>query len=103
MAAVLAAILLVVSTALAIWWTAREDSRPRSDAIVVLGSAQYNGKPSAIFAARLEHARAAPGDDGAGGTLCSPARPYEPTRSAPRAARPASSRATGTRNGEHDT
>jgi uncharacterized SAM-binding protein YcdF (DUF218 family) len=29
-----------------------------SDAIVVLGSAQYNGVPSSIFAARLEHAKA---------------------------------------------
>src|SRR5690348_808056 len=45
-------------TALAIWWTARQDARPTSDAIVVLGSAQYNGRPSSIFAARLEHARA---------------------------------------------
>ncbi|RBY94793.1 YdcF family protein [Blastococcus sp. TBT05-19] len=56
-AAVLAAVLLVVSTALGIWWTARQDSRPQSDAIVVLGSAQYNGVPSSIFEARLEHAR----------------------------------------------
>src|SRR4051795_10849531 len=55
-AAVLAFVLLVASTALAIWWTARQDSRPSSDAIVVLGSAQYNGRPSSIFAARLEHA-----------------------------------------------
>jgi uncharacterized SAM-binding protein YcdF (DUF218 family) len=55
-AAVLALVLVVVSTALAIWWTARHDSRPSSDAIVVLGSAQYNGRPSSIFAARLEHA-----------------------------------------------
>jgi uncharacterized SAM-binding protein YcdF (DUF218 family) len=55
-AAVLALVLVVVSTALAIWWTARQDSRPSSDAIVVLGSAQYNGRPSSIFAARLEHA-----------------------------------------------
>jgi uncharacterized SAM-binding protein YcdF (DUF218 family) len=55
-AAVLAAVLLVVSTALAIWWTARQDSTPPSDAIVVLGSAQYNGVPSSIFEARLEHA-----------------------------------------------
>ena len=55
-AAVLAAFLLVTSTALAIWWTARQDSRPDSDAIVVLGSAQYNGVPSSIFEARLEHA-----------------------------------------------
>ena len=54
-AAVLALLLLVTSTALAIWWNARQDSRPSSDAIVVLGSAQYNGVPSSIFAARLEH------------------------------------------------
>src|SRR3954451_1850167 len=56
-AAVLALLLLVTSTALAIWWNARQDSRPASDAIVVLGSAQYNGVPSSIFAARLEHAK----------------------------------------------
>ncbi|WP_345770580.1 YdcF family protein [Blastococcus saxobsidens] len=55
-AAFLAAVLFVGSTALAIWWTARQDARPESDAIVVLGSAQYNGVPSSIFEARLEHA-----------------------------------------------
>ncbi|SDG49523.1 YdcF family protein [Klenkia brasiliensis] len=55
-AAVLAVALVVVSTAAAIWWTARQDSEPPSDAIVVLGSAQYNGVPSSIFEARLEHA-----------------------------------------------
>jgi uncharacterized SAM-binding protein YcdF (DUF218 family) len=55
-AAVLAALLLTAATALAIWWTARQDARPGSDAIVVLGSAQYNGVPSSIFEARLEHA-----------------------------------------------
>ncbi|MEX5718979.1 YdcF family protein [Geodermatophilus maliterrae] len=55
-AVVLAALLLVASTAAAIWYTARGDSRPSSDAIVVLGSAQYNGVPSSIFEARLEHA-----------------------------------------------
>lgn len=58
LAVVLAAVLLVVSTAGAIWWTARQDSRPASDAIVVLGSAQYDGVPSSIFEARLEHALA---------------------------------------------
>src|SRR5437764_15062310 len=56
-AAVLAVVLVIGSTPVAIWWTARQDSRPSSDAIVVLGSAQYNGRPSSIFAARLEHAR----------------------------------------------
>jgi len=55
-AVVLAFVLLVTSTALAIWWNARQDSRPESGAIVVLGSAQYNGVPSSIFEARLEHA-----------------------------------------------
>ena len=55
-ALVLAAVLLVASTAGAIWWTARQDARPSSDAIVVLGSAQYDGVPSSIFEARLEHA-----------------------------------------------
>jgi uncharacterized SAM-binding protein YcdF (DUF218 family) len=55
-AAVLAFALLIASTGLAIWWNARQDSRPASDAIVVLGSAQYNGVPSSIFEARLEHA-----------------------------------------------
>jgi uncharacterized SAM-binding protein YcdF (DUF218 family) len=56
-AALLALLLLVTSTALAIWWNARQDSRAASDAIVVLGSAQYNGVPSPIFEARLEHAK----------------------------------------------
>jgi uncharacterized SAM-binding protein YcdF (DUF218 family) len=58
LAAVLAFVLVVGSTALAIWWTARQDARPTADAILVLGSAQYNGRPSSIFEARLEHALA---------------------------------------------
>jgi len=48
--------LIVGMTAVNIWWTAREDERPVSDAIVVLGSAQYDGTPSPIFEARLHHA-----------------------------------------------
>ena len=56
-AVALAALLVVASTAAGIWYTARLDARPSSDAIVVLGSAQYNGVPSSIFEARLEHAR----------------------------------------------
>jgi len=48
--------LIVGATAVNIWWTARQDERPVSDAIVVLGSAQYDGKPSPIFEARLDHA-----------------------------------------------
>jgi len=56
-AALFVAIGLIVGvTAVNIWWTARQDERPVSDAIVVLGSAQYNGTPSPIFEARLDHA-----------------------------------------------
>lgn len=38
-------------------WVAGHDSRPQSDAIVVLGASQYNGTPSPVFAARLDHAK----------------------------------------------
>ena len=41
-----------------IMWVAGHDSRPQSDAIVVLGASQYNGTPSPVFAARLDHAKA---------------------------------------------
>lgn len=33
------------------------DDRQATDAIVVLGAAQYNGKPSPVLKARLDHAR----------------------------------------------
>jgi uncharacterized SAM-binding protein YcdF (DUF218 family) len=39
-----------------IWWVSRRDDRRPADAIVVLGAAQYNGRPSPVFAARLDHA-----------------------------------------------
>lgn len=51
---VASAVLLV--TAARVWYVARQDERPRSDVIIVLGTAQYDGRPSAIFTARLEHA-----------------------------------------------
>lgn len=44
-------------TAAHIWWVAGHDTRRHSDAIVVLGAAQYNGTPSAVFRARLDHAK----------------------------------------------
>jgi uncharacterized SAM-binding protein YcdF (DUF218 family) len=44
-----------VSTVLVARWMGK-DERPRADAIVVLGAAQYDGRPSAIYQARLEHA-----------------------------------------------
>lgn len=36
----------------------RQDQRRPADAIVVLGAAQYNGKPSPVLRARLDHALA---------------------------------------------
>lgn len=54
----LLAVLVVGITAFRVWHAGRTDNRPPSDAIVVLGSAQYNGRPSAILAARLDHAAA---------------------------------------------
>jgi uncharacterized SAM-binding protein YcdF (DUF218 family) len=45
-----------VATCVEVWWVGEQDHRPRSDALVVLGASQYNGRPSAVFAARLDHA-----------------------------------------------
>ncbi len=44
-------------TAFRVWKVAREDHRGKVDAIVVLGAAQFNGRPSQVFQARLDHAR----------------------------------------------
>lgn len=39
-----------------IWQQSHDDEQHSADAIVVLGAAQYNGDPSPIFKARLNHA-----------------------------------------------
>jgi uncharacterized SAM-binding protein YcdF (DUF218 family) len=39
-----------------IWQQSHDDEQHSADAIVVLGAAQYNGDPSPIFRARLNHA-----------------------------------------------
>jgi uncharacterized SAM-binding protein YcdF (DUF218 family) len=52
----LAALLYYVVTFVQVWWAARGDDTRRSEAIVVLGAAQFNGRPSAVFKARLDHA-----------------------------------------------
>jgi vancomycin permeability regulator SanA len=58
LAATLALVLLVLlGTATRVWWFARQDDHRVSDAIVVLGAAQFNGRPSSVFTARLVHAR----------------------------------------------
>lgn len=54
--ALLLAVLIVGGTAFRIWQVARTDDRTPADFAVVLGAAQYNGRPSPILQARLEHA-----------------------------------------------
>ena len=51
------ALVVVIGTAGRVWWFARQDDRRTSDAIVVLGAAQFDGRPSSVFTARLVHAR----------------------------------------------
>ena len=56
--AVVVAILLgyYVITVYQVWRAARHDGARPSQAIIVLGAAQYNGTPSPVFRARLDHA-----------------------------------------------
>jgi uncharacterized SAM-binding protein YcdF (DUF218 family) len=39
-----------------VWMASRRDEARPSDAIVVLGAAEYDGRPSPVLAARLDHA-----------------------------------------------
>ena len=39
-----------------VWMASRRDEARPSQAIIVLGAAQYNGRPSPVLAARLDHA-----------------------------------------------
>jgi uncharacterized SAM-binding protein YcdF (DUF218 family) len=39
-----------------VWWASGQDDARPSDAIVVLGAAQYDGRPSPVFQQRLDHA-----------------------------------------------
>ena len=48
--------LLFVSAFVVVLLTAQVDERRPCDAIVVLGAAHYNGRPSPVFQARLDHA-----------------------------------------------
>ena len=49
-------VLIVAGVALRVVLVGHEDERARSQAIIVLGAAQYNGRPSDVYAARLDHA-----------------------------------------------
>jgi uncharacterized SAM-binding protein YcdF (DUF218 family) len=50
--------LWVASVAGRVWYVARQDDPRPVDAIVVLGASQYDGTPTSVFAARLDHAAA---------------------------------------------
>jgi uncharacterized SAM-binding protein YcdF (DUF218 family) len=56
-ALVVLAFVVVVFAAGRVWWVARQDDRRASDVIIVLGAAQFDGRPSSVFTARLVHAR----------------------------------------------
>lgn len=43
-------------TAYRVWEQGNRDERQAADAIVVMGAAQYDGRPSPLFRARLDHA-----------------------------------------------
>lgn len=45
-----------VATFFQVWHAAGQDDASRSGAIIVLGAAQYDGRPSPVLEARLEHA-----------------------------------------------
>lgn len=47
--------LWIISVAAVVTWSSRDEARP-AQAIVVLGAAQYAGKPSPVLRARLDHA-----------------------------------------------
>jgi uncharacterized SAM-binding protein YcdF (DUF218 family) len=54
--ALLAIVLLGAYATFRVWAQGERDDRRPADAIVVLGAAQYDGRPSPLFAARLDHA-----------------------------------------------
>lgn len=53
---VLMGLLVVGGTGFRVWQVARTDDRSTADIVVVLGAAQYDGRPSSILKARLDHA-----------------------------------------------
>lgn len=58
----------VIWVAASVWLSADGDDTSNTDAIVVLGAAQYDGTPSPVFRQRLDHAKAL-FDDGVADTI----------------------------------
>jgi uncharacterized SAM-binding protein YcdF (DUF218 family) len=63
--ALLVVVYLLV-TLVQVWQASRRDEARPADAIVVFGAAQYNGRPSPVLRARLDHAADLYDDDVAG-------------------------------------
>ena len=55
-AVVTVALLLPLAAAVRVVTSARDDDRTPTDVVVVLGAAQFNGRPSPVLEARLAHA-----------------------------------------------
>jgi uncharacterized SAM-binding protein YcdF (DUF218 family) len=53
-AALLASYVLV--TFVQVWYASHQDDARKAQAIIVLGAAQFDGRPSAVLSARLDHA-----------------------------------------------
>src|SRR5207248_5931118 len=53
---VAAIVFYVIVTFAQVWLASRRDSAHKAQAIVVFGAAQYNGRPSEVLKARLDHA-----------------------------------------------
>jgi uncharacterized SAM-binding protein YcdF (DUF218 family) len=56
LAAVILPALYFAVTFVQIWRTSRHDGARPAQAVIVLGAAQYDGRPSAVLRARLDHA-----------------------------------------------
>jgi uncharacterized SAM-binding protein YcdF (DUF218 family) len=56
LAAVVLPTLYFAVTFVQVWWTSRHDGARPAQAVVVLGAAQFDGRPSAVLRARLDHA-----------------------------------------------
>lgn len=54
--ALVVATLIVLGVALRVVQVGNQDQRAPAQAIIVLGAAQYDGRPSDVYAARLDHA-----------------------------------------------
>lgn len=54
--ALLLVLAYVVVTFVQVWWFSRRDGARAADAVVVLGAAQYDGRPSPVLRDRLDHA-----------------------------------------------